>query len=106
LWTADISKAGFPPLEWHHAIAIFSRQTNDPQRAKWSDLPGNGDQPFNDPNGGIDHGRDENAPEKNDSQKVAQVDVSENICEESRPIVRMTKEESQTKSHFSTSERS
>ena len=29
-------------------------QTNDPQRAKWPDLQDNGDQPFNDPNGGVE----------------------------------------------------
>src|SRR5205823_10570095 len=57
-------------------------QTDDPQRAKWSNLQGNNDQSFDDPNGGVEHGRDVYAPEKNDSQKVPQVDVSENICEE------------------------
>src|SRR5271165_6975841 len=84
-------------------------QTNDPQRAKWSDLQGNNNQPFNNPNGGVEHGSDVNAslktassaecefssqiftraspsgaPEKNDCQKVPKVDVSENICEERR----------------------
>src|SRR5271157_1405674 len=36
-------------------------QTNDPQRAKWSDLKGNNDQSFKDPDGGVEHGRDVNA---------------------------------------------
>src|SRR6266481_5053110 len=65
-----------PPLK-HRAV-----QTNDPQRAKWSDLKGNNDQSFKDPYGGVEHGRDVNAPEKDDSQKVSQIDVSENIGEE------------------------
>jgi hypothetical protein len=59
-------------------------QTNDPQRGKWSDLQRNGDQPFNDPNDAVEHKRDEDAPQKNDSQKVSQIDVSENICQERR----------------------
>src|ERR1700736_2019357 len=67
-----------PPLK-HRAM-----QTNDPQRAKWPDLQGNNNQSFHDPNGGVKHGPYVNAPEKNDSQKVPQVDVSENICEERR----------------------
>src|ERR1700740_3256017 len=57
-------------------------QTNDPKRAKRSDLQDDSDQPFNDPNGGVENGRDVNAPEKNDPQKVPQVDVSKNIREE------------------------
>jgi hypothetical protein len=55
---------------------------NGPQRTKWSDLQCNKSQSFDDPNGSAEHGRDVNAPEKNDSQKIPQVDVSENICEE------------------------
>ena len=47
-------------------------QTNDPQRAKWSDLKGNNDQSFKDPDGGVEHGRDVNAPQKDDSQ-VSQI---------------------------------
>src|SRR5258707_13695757 len=42
------------------------------------------DQGFEDPYGGVQHGRDENALEKYESQKVRQIDVSENICEERR----------------------
>ena len=59
-------------------------QTNDPQRAKWPDLQGNNDQAFEDPYGGVEHGRDENALQKYNSQKVSQIDVSENICQERR----------------------
>ena len=36
-------------------------QTNDPQRAKRSDLQGNNDQSFDDANGGVEHGRDVSA---------------------------------------------
>ena len=57
-------------------------QTNDPQRGKWWDPQGNDDQSFDDPNGSVEHGRDVNAPEKNDPQQVPQVDVSEHIREE------------------------
>jgi hypothetical protein len=45
---------------------------------------GANDQGFEDPYGGVQHGRDENALEKYESQKVPKVDVSENICEERR----------------------
>src|ERR1700738_2546837 len=67
-----------PPLK-HRTM-----QTNDPQRAKWPDLKGNNDQSFEDPYGAVERGRDINAPEKDDSHKISQIDVSENICEERR----------------------
>src|ERR1700737_1545394 len=59
-------------------------QTNNPQRAKWSDLQCNNDQSFDDAYRGVEHGREINAPEKNDSQKVSKIAVSENICDEGR----------------------
>src|SRR5215813_12640714 len=54
-------------------------QTDDPQRTKGLDMQCNNRQSFDDPNGGIEHGRDVDALEKNDPQEVPQVDVSENI---------------------------
>ena len=59
-------------------------ETNDPQRAKRRDLQGNNDQSFENPHGGVEQGRDVNAPEKAHTQKVCQIDVSESICEERR----------------------
>src|SRR5262245_42772278 len=59
-------------------------QSNDPQRTKWPDLQCNDNQSFDNPNGGVEHGGDINAPQKNNPQKVPQVDVSENIGEERR----------------------
>src|SRR6516162_134861 len=53
-----LEQAAGPPLK-HRAM-----QTNDPRRTKWPDLQCNDNQSFDDPNGGVEHSPDVNAPEK------------------------------------------
>src|SRR5271166_3244910 len=73
-------------------------QTNDPQRAKWSDLKGNNDQSFKDPDGGVEHGRDVNASLK--TAKVRRARVSSQIFTRARPWSAPEKDDSQVSQIF------